>query len=280
MKKLSSLFALVAAATLAVPAFGQLETPRASPQASLQQKVGVTDVTINFSRPGVKGRQIWGELVPWDRMWRTGANEATTIEFSHDVRIEGMPVPAGKYALYTIPRADRWTLVLNSRWNVAGTMNYDQGLDVLRVELTPRTGQPHQEWLNFSVPDLADDSATIELAWKEMRVPFRVEVDTPEIVLENARETVAAMTDWRTPYRAALFAFEQEIVNPEVIGWVDHSIALNETWANLALRARLLAASGERAAAIAAAEKAIRVGRALERPADTSALEAELASWR
>jgi hypothetical protein len=280
MRKLSSLFALVAAATLAVPAFGQLETPRASPQASLQQKVGVTDVTIDFSRPGVKGRQIWGELVPWDRMWRTGANEATTIEFSHDVRIEGMPVPAGKYALYTIPRADRWTLVLNSRWNVAGTMNYDQELDVLRVDLTPRTGQSHQEWLNFSVPDLADDSATIELAWKETRVPFRVEVDTPAIVLENARETVAAMTDWRTPYRAALFAFEQEVVNPEVIGWVDHSIALNETWANLALRARLLAASGDRAAAIAAAEKAIRVGRALERPADTSALEAELASWR
>jgi hypothetical protein len=279
MKTISRFFALLAVASLAVPSFAQLETPRASPQASLQQKVGVTDITINFSRPGVRGRAIWGELVPWDRMWRTGANEATTIEFSHDVRIEGEPVPAGKYALYTIPRADRWTLVLNSRWNVAGTMNYDQQLDVLRVDLTPRTGE-HQEWLTFSVPDIAADAATIELAWKETRVPFRMEVDTPALVLEGARETIAAMTDWRTPYRAALYAFEQDIVNPEVIGWADRSIELNETWANLALRARLLAASGDHAEAIAAAEKAIRVGRALERPADTSALEAELESWR
>jgi hypothetical protein len=279
MKTISSFFTLLAVASLAVPSFAQLETPRASPQASLQQKVGVSDVTINFSRPGVRGRQIWGDLVPWDRMWRTGANEATTIEFSHDVRIEGEPVPAGKYALFTIPRADRWTLILNSRWDAAGTMNYDQELDVLRVDLTPRTGE-HQEWLTFSVPDLSADAATIELAWKETRVPFRVEVDTPAVVLESARETIAAMTDWRTPYRAALYAFEQDIVNPEVIGWVDRSIELNETWANLALRARMLAASGDRADAIAAAEKAIRVGRALERPADTSALEAELESWR
>lgn len=279
MKTISRFFALLAVASLAVPSFAQLETPRASPQASLQQKVGVSDITINFSRPGVKGRAIWGELVPWDRMWRTGANEATTIEFSHDVRIEGEPVPAGKYALYTIPRTDRWTLVLNSRWNVAGTMNYDQQLDVLRVDLTPRTGE-HREWLTFSVPDLSADAATIELAWKETRVPFRVEVDTPALVLEGARETIAAMTDWRTPYRAALYAFEQDVVNPEVIGWADRSIELNETWANLALRARLLAASGDHAEAISAAEKAIRVGRALERPADTSALEAELESWR
>src|SRR5205085_4953821 len=127
-----------------------------------------TDVTITYSRPGVKGRVIWGELVPYDKVWRTGANEATTIAFSEDVKINGQALPAGTYSLHTIPGKDMWTIIFNKQAEQWGSFKYDQSKDALRVQVKPQDG-PMQEWMMFSFPNVNANSATVELAWEKLR---------------------------------------------------------------------------------------------------------------
>jgi len=147
-------------ATLAVPAFAQLKTPRPSLHSALTQTVGLTDVTITYSRPGVKGRKIWGGLVPYGQVWRTGANEATTISFSDDVTINGKDLPKGSYSLHTIPGADEWTLIFNKVADQWGSYSYDEKQDALRVTAKPRPSLEKHEWLTFDAPELSADQAT------------------------------------------------------------------------------------------------------------------------
>ena len=181
----------------------QLRTPRASQKQVVTQTVGFTDVTITYSRPGVKGRQIWGGLVPYDKVWRTGANEATTIAFSDDVTINGQPLPKGTYSLHTIPGKDEWTIVFNTTANQWGSFNYDPAKDALRVKAKPH-GDEFHEWLTFEIPDVSPDSATIAIKWANLAVPFTVGTNTTQKVLADARAAVAAAKpdDWQTPLRA------------------------------------------------------------------------------
>ncbi len=135
-------------------------TPRVSPKASLKQTVGLTDITITYSRPGVKGRKIWGGLVPYGKVWRTGANEATTFEVSDDVTIDGKPLPKGIYSLHTIPGPDQWTIIFNKVANQWGSFNYDESKDALRVTAVPQKA-PFTEWMAFEIPSLSADKATV-----------------------------------------------------------------------------------------------------------------------
>lgn len=278
MKRFNWTAAVVAMVLVAAPVVAQVDVPRVSQSASISQTIGLTDIEITYSRPGVKDRQVWGELVPWNELWRTGANEATTIEFSHDVMVEGHEVPAGKYALFTVPGQDEWTVILNSDWDQPGSSRYDESKDVARFQVKPERG-PFQEWMTFQFPEIAADSATIELSWKETRIPFRVEVDTSSIVLDHARSELERMGSWVHPFRAADYAFAEGIVNDESMGWIDRSIALQETWWNLSLKARMLARAGRTAEAKATAARALALAKTLDNPPDTSALEAELATW-
>src|SRR5438876_1248992 len=145
----------------------QLRTPRASQKQVVTQTVGFTDVTITYSRPGVKGRQIWGGLVPYDKVWRTGANEATTISFSDDVMINSQPLPKGTYSLHTIPGRDSWTIIFNKTANQWGSFNYDAAQDALRVTVKPEKAD-FREWMSFDVPQLSTDSATVALRWENL----------------------------------------------------------------------------------------------------------------
>jgi hypothetical protein len=169
-------------------AFAQDKEVRASLAASVSQSLGVdTAVTIDFSRPGVKGREIWGELVPYGMApgnkyskdkpfpWRAGANEKTTIEFSHDVTVNGNALPAGKYSIAMIPSKDDWTVIFNKNSEGWGTYDYDESLDALRVTVTPEKA-PFQEWLRFGFDDLAGTSAVAFLHWGELKVPFTIAV--------------------------------------------------------------------------------------------------------
>lgn len=264
---------------VASPLVAQVDVPRVSQKAAVMQTVGLTEIEIVYCRPGVKERQIWGELVPWGELWRTGANEATTIELSHDVKIEGQSVPAGKYALFTIPGEDEWTVILNSDWDQPGTSRYDESKNVATFKVAPRNG-PWQEWMAFHFPEVSDDSATIELAWKETRVPMHVEVDTKSIVMNGARETLERMGSWSDPYRAASYAFDHGIVNDETMGWIDRSVMLRETWQNLSLKARMLASTGNTKEAVAVAERALKMAKTMDNPPNTETLEADLAKWR
>ncbi|MFQ5778141.1 MAG: DUF2911 domain-containing protein, partial [Terriglobia bacterium] len=159
----------------ALPAVGQRasDEPRPSPNASISQTIGVTEVTISYGRPGVKGREIWGALVPYGQVWRTGANEATTISLSTGVIIEGQKLAPGTYALFTIPSANEWTLIFNKTAQQWGAFSHDASQDALRVTVKPQAAD-HSEWMSFQFEDLSEDSATVVLRWGKVAVPFKI----------------------------------------------------------------------------------------------------------
>ena len=191
MKRLSQLiFFLILSFLLILPStsFAQRNQVRASLKASVMQRLGIdTDITIEYSRPGVKGRKIWGELVPYGMApgnqysndkpypWRAGANENTTIEFSEDVLIEGNKLPAGKYGMHMIPSEKDWIIIFSKNNSAWGSFSYNQEEDALRVTVTP-VEAPHKEWLMFGFDDLAGTSATAFLHWESLKVPFKIEL--------------------------------------------------------------------------------------------------------
>ena len=253
MRKTVMIFTILLAATAA---FGQVRTPRPSPKSSLMQSVGLTDITINYNRPGVKGRPIWGALVPYDKVWRTGANEATTIQFSDDVWINGQKLAKGLYSLHTIPSAGDWTVIFNSVAEQWGSYSYDEKKDTLRVKVTPQPAE-HREWLTFEIPEMTTDTAKVVLRWEKIAVPFTVDTKSTERTMTSLRN--AMNPDWRTPYMAADFAFQNKgaATDAEMTQWVEQSLKVNQNIANLWLRARMADRAGNRADAIRYGEQAI-----------------------
>jgi hypothetical protein len=233
----------------------QMRTPRPSPSATLMQTVGLTDITIKYSRPGVKGRAIWGALVPYDQVWRTGANEATMITFSDDVTVEGQKLAKGTYSLHTVPGREQWAVIFNSVADQWGSYSYDAAKDVVRVNVKPETGE-HREWLTFDIPEMTTDTAKIAIRWEKIVVPFTVNTDSTAKTLTQLKN--AMKPDWRAPYMAANFAFDNKgaATNQEISDWLDKSLSVDENISNLWLKARFLERSGRKADAIKAAEQA------------------------
>jgi hypothetical protein len=242
----------------ALPAAAQtLRLPRPSPNATLTQSVGLTDITIKYSRPGVKGRQIWGALVPWDTIWRTGANEATTINFSDDVTVEGQKLAKGTYALFTIPGKDEWSIGFNSQADQWGAFNHDKSKDVLMVKVKPEAGE-FREWMEFEIPEMTTDTAKIALRWEKIVVPFTVDTKSTEKALAGAKQAITAVENsrWQTPLRAADFAFQNGKMD-EAKAWIDQAAALKENTQILWLKARMLNKEGKKAEAKKTAEAAV-----------------------
>jgi hypothetical protein len=253
MKKSLIAGALLLAATAA---FGQVRTPRPSPKSTLTQTVGVTDITITYSRPGVKGRKIWGDLVPFDKVWRTGANEATTIAFSDDVWINGQKLAKGTYSLHTQPTAGDWTIIFNSVADQWGSYSYDAAKDTLRVTAKPETAE-QREWLTFEIPEMTTDTAKVVMRWEKIAVLFTVDTKSTERTMTQLRN--AMQPDWRTPYSAANFAFENKgaATDAEMNGWIEQSLKVNQNISNLWLRARIADRAGNKADAVRYGEMAI-----------------------
>jgi hypothetical protein len=259
----------------------ELTLPRASQKSQVMQTVGLTDVTIVYSRPGVKGRVIWGGLVPYDKVWRTGANEATAISFSTDVKVNGKPLTAGNYSLHTIPAKNEWTIIFNKKIDTEG-YSYEEASDALRVTVEP---QPHElvEWMEFSSPSIAADKATIALDWENLRVPFEIQVDTIDKALTSARAAMSSLAadDHQTPYRSANFAFQNNVAPDEARQWADKSIAIKETWFNLRLKSDMLAKEGKTKDAISFAERAVATGKASDaNPDEMAKIEKQITEWK
>src|SRR5436305_14078488 len=251
-RKFLPFVALVAVALAALCAQAQLRTPRPSQKASVMQTVGVTDITITYSRPGVKGRKVWGDppagapttaatlddartpvqdgpLAPNGHVWRTGANEATQFAITDDVLVNGQPLKAGTYSLHTIPGKDEWTVIFNSDAGQWGSFTYDEKKDVLRVKTKAQTAADSQEWLQYTFDPVTDTSAQVNLRWERLRVPFTVEVkDVKGLAVEKLRSAVAAAKpdDWRTPLQAANYVFTNNLTanNEEAMQWLDKSL--------------------------------------------------------
>jgi len=162
--------------------------PRKSPKATVSQRIGVdTDIVIDYSRPAVKGRTIWGDLVPYGMNpgnkyskdkpypWRAGANENTTIEFNHDLIIEGKKIPAGKYSIHMLPSQTTFKIMFNKNNSAWGSFSYNADEDVLAVSVTPVKGE-NVEWLEYGFDELSDNGATAYLKWEKLQIPFKIEL--------------------------------------------------------------------------------------------------------
>lgn len=283
------LFALVLSLGLMTATTARAQ-PRVSPMASISQTVGLADVTITYSRPSVNDRTIFGGLVPWDQVWRTGANEATTFEISHPATIEGEALDAGKYALFTIPGKDKWTLVFNTEAEQWGAYQYDESKDALRVQLTPKTIEA-TELLTFAFPEVDTDSAEVHIHWATTGVAFTVAFDTPTLALSEAEEAFEAAKngegDGRAVYGWANYFLQAGAqLEPalEMAGWVADQ---QEVYWTKALHARLLAATGDHAQAVSTAEAALELGEQSQadnpNPAmagDMERLEGQIEEWK
>ena len=205
----------------------------------VQQRLGVTDITIRYHRPLVDGRKIWGALVPYDKVWRAGANFNTTIEVSDPVSVEGKPLPRGTYGLHMIPTADAWTIIFSKAADSWGSYTYDQAEDALRVTVKPRPGEM-QEALQYSFEDLKADSATVTMSWEKLAVPFRIAVNDKETVLPYIRRKMRGFQQyfWGPPNEAAQYCLEKKIALPEALKWADLSIQAEERFENLAHQSR------------------------------------------
>jgi hypothetical protein len=256
------------------------ELPRVSPNAAVSQTVGVTDVRITYGRPSVKGRDVFGGLVPYGEVWRTGANEATTISFSNDVRIEGEPLEAGTYGLFTVPGRDSWTVIFNETAEQWGAYEYDESRDALRVNVEP-TDAPHpHEQMSFHFGDVTDRSATAALVWDETRVPVRIETDTDAHVRAEADAAAADAEDWRAPLRYAAYALEHDLYPEAALDWVNRSMALGENFQNAAAKARLLASMERYEEARQFAKQAVRMAEEGNgTPQGLEQFEEQVADW-
>ncbi len=250
-------FCMLLVLAFSFSAYSQLNTPRGSQQATVSQRVGVSDVSITYSRPSVKGREVWGKLVPYGMNnlgfgtataapWRAGANENTTITFSHDAKVEGKPIKAGTYGLHLEVKADNTaTLILSNDANAWGSYFYDKSKDALRADIKTTT-VPHHELLSFEFNNVDAESATAVLAWEKKGFPFKVSFDVTEIVLNDFRAKFKGQDGFQRQNweQAARFALNNGGDLNEALGWVDAAIAgqffSQKTFNNVALKGQIL----------------------------------------
>ena len=257
---------------VAFPAPAQVATPRPSQRASVVQTIGTTNITVDYHRPGVKGRTIWGALVPYDKPWRMGANEATTITFSDAVKVEGKDVPAGTYSFFAIPGKGTWTLILNKDPKQWGAYGYDEKKDQLRATVTPMA-TAHTEWMRVSIDPTSPTSALVMLNWEKVAVPMKVDVDVPKIVWKSLDAALASAKpgDAMLYGSAASYALDSNQRLDEGLVWVDKSIAVKEDVFNLWTKAQLLHKKGRMKEAHATMEKGLSMARG-KMPADFMAV--------
>jgi hypothetical protein len=266
-------------ALTASAARADLELPRPSPGAKISQEVGLTQITVDYSCPGVKGRKIWGELVPYDKLWRTGANAATKITFSKDVTFVDKPVPAGSYALFTIPaRNGEWTVVLNKNADQPGIgREYKADQDLLRVKVRAQPA-PFRERLAFVFSNFDEDKASLDIEWEKLRVTIPIKVGTAQQAVANINKELD--NAWRPFANAARYMLEIKKDYDAGLKYADQSVALKQDWFNLWIRASLLAAKGNYKDARVEAQKSYDLG---EKAGAGFFLEAEvkkaLADW-
>jgi Protein of unknown function (DUF2911) len=259
----SFLFATILMATVCTAIRGNaqsavLDLPRDSQHAKVIQRVGITDITINYHRPLVKGRKIWGGLVPYGQVWRAGANENTTIEFTDPVSIEGKPLAKGIYGLHMIPSENEWTIIFSKTATAWGSFTYNESEDALRVNVKP-TAADMKEALAYEIDDVTPNSALITLRWEKVAVPFKVGVDTNQIVAQNLHGQLRGLAQytWDGWDDAATYFLTNKYNLEEALKYEDRSIGVEERYDNLMTKSRILDALNRKDDATVARNKAL-----------------------
>ena len=256
-------------AVAATPA-PRIDFPAASPAGMVKQRVGITDIEITYSRPGVKGRIIFGgknALVPYGKVWRAGANSATKIVFSTPVKFGGVEVPAGTYGLFAIPGPDEWTIILNKIANQWGAYEYNAKDDVVRVTAKPVALATPIETFSIGINDLRNDSATLNLVWDQVRVPVKVEVDVVGKLVPQIEAAMAA--PGKKPYfSAAMFYYENNLDLKQAAAWMDAAIAEQpQAYYMIYRKGLILAKMGDKTGAAAAANQSMELAKKDTSPA-------------
>jgi Protein of unknown function (DUF2911) len=238
----------------------KVDFPQASPTATLKQHIGLTDIEITYSRPSVKGRTIYGNIVPYGEVWRTGANASTKISFSTAVKLNGHDIPAGKYSLFTIPGEDEWTIIISKDTNSFGAFGYKADNDLMRFKTTPKKlGDISIETFAIEFNHIRDESAVLELVWEKTVVPINLTVDVVSKVVPQI-EAVMASPDKKQPqfyFQAATFYFNHDLDMKKALAWLDTGLADKPKIAYelLNLKAKILAKQGDKDGALAAAKQ-------------------------
>jgi Protein of unknown function (DUF2911) len=268
----------VLALALTFPAAAQqLRLPAPSPAAKVSQEVGVTDISVEYSSPAVKGRKVWGELVPMDQVWRSGANAATKVTFSRDVTFGGKPVPAGTYALVTVPSAKGWTVALNKELGLWTGKQYDAKDDVVRVSATT-AAVPHRERLAYIFSDTTDDGTRLDLEWEKLRISVPVKVDTRAQALASIQGATGGT--WRVHANAARYLSETQKDHDAALQQADTAVALNPNWYTQWTRAEILARKGQYAEARKSAQAAWDLGQKEQNFFFKDQVSKALAEWK
>ena len=216
--------------------------PRVSPHAKAKQTIGLSTVSVDYHRPSVNDREVWGTLVPFDAVWRAGANDNTTISFSDDATVEGQPLAAGTYGLHMIPGEGDWTVIFSTNSTSWGSFSYDEAEDALRVTVTPVGAAGFREQLAYGFDDVSDGEATLYLEWADLRVPVKVGFDTPSLAIqhiENQLRHIPGFT-WQGFNSAAAYCLRSGNDLEKGLAWADRSIGINSNPNNLFIKANLL----------------------------------------
>lgn len=268
---------------LSAPITFAQKIPAESTKATLVQRLGLDDVTIAYYRPNVKGRKIWGGLVPYDKVWRTGANYPTFVTFTDTTIIEGKhKLPPNKYALYTIPQRKKWTIIFSRNLELWGSFGYDPLDDALRVDVDPDTGD-FVETFTISFSDITDNKATIVIQWERIKVPIDIEVDIDTKVLSYIKQRIKdeENEDWGIYWKGAQYLLKHNLDPELAMKWIDASLKIDKNWMNLWTKAQILASIEVFENAVDLGNKALAKGIKAEKYFFYQvAYEQEIDSWK
>ena len=240
-----------------------LQLPRQSQHATVTQRIGITDITINYHRPLANGRKIWGGLVPYGQVWRAGANENTTITFTDPVTIEGKPLAAGTYGLHMIPGETEWTVIFSKTNTAWGSFSYSEKEDALRVTVKPAAGEA-RDALTYDFDQLKPDSAVATMTWDKVAVPFTVSVNVPEIVDASLPKQMRGLQQytWEAWDEAATYLVDNKTDLKQALADANQSIQVEERYDNLMTKSRVLDAMGQTQEATTTRNKALGMANA------------------
>ncbi len=248
----------------------KVDFPAASPACTLKQRIGLTDIEVEYSRPGIKGRTIFGGIVPYGQVWRTGANEATKITFSTAVKLDGQDVPAGSYALFTIPGENEWTIILSKNSSQFGAFQYDPKDDLVRFQVAPKEMAETIETFTIEFNRVRDDSAELNLVWDKTVVPMKIKIELTDKLVPQI-EAAMASPDKKSDgfyFQAATFYYNHDQDLNKALSWVNAGLADHPgiAFEMLHLKAQILAKQGDKTGAIAAAKESSELSIKAEGP--------------
>jgi tetratricopeptide (TPR) repeat protein len=242
-----------------------LDLPMQSQRAQISQRIGITDITISYHRPLVNDRKVWGDLVPYGKVWRAGANINTTITFSDPVQIEGKALDRGTYGLHVIPNADEWTIIFSKNSTSWGAFTYDQAEDALRVTVKPKSADMHNA-LTYDFNDLQKDSAVVELEWEKIAVPFKVSVDVHDVVQASFKKQLRNLSQytWMSWDDAATYLVTEKTGLDDALTYANKSIENEDRYDNELTKSKVLLALNRKDDAAVAQKKALDLASPLQ----------------